>query len=71
MLRAMSRRPRASLALVLCGLSLGCGDLGIGPEICDRPESDTPRLYSGGFISGNTYMSSDWTGDWLDRKSVV
>ena len=48
-------------AMVLCG----CGELGIGPQTCARPESDDPLPFHGGFVEGDTYMSSNWAGDLL------
>jgi hypothetical protein len=34
-------------------------------EDCERPESVSPRVFTGGQIIGDTYMSSPWDGDLL------
>lgn len=53
-------------AVMLAALALaGCGDLGVGPTICARPETEEPRPYRDGFVEGDTYRTADWEGPWL------
>ncbi len=64
--RRRRKGSRELLVAALCGLGLaGCGDLGIGPELCDRPESGDPIAFRGGTLKNGVYMSSDWDGELL------
>jgi hypothetical protein len=50
------------VALLCCAagalLAAGCENLGIGPEICARPESAEPTPYKGGSVENGVYMSA-------------
>jgi hypothetical protein len=52
------------LALVVAGAA-GCGQLPVGPQICDRPETAEPRDYRQGFCRGDTFMTADWDTELL------
>lgn len=49
------------IALVVAG----CGQLPVGPQICDRPETAEPRLYTDGLCRGDTFMTAAWDEELL------
>ena len=53
-------------AAVAClGATSACGDASFGPDTCDRPSSEEPKLYTGGSVENGVYMSADWYGELL------
>ncbi|MEZ4444010.1 MAG: hypothetical protein R3B72_33360 [Polyangiaceae bacterium] len=62
-------RSLASALVVGGALLLGASSCdsvnSLGPQICDRPETEEPTDVTEGEVIGDTYRSADWDGDLL------